>query len=300
MNTGLFPPPRRRGLIVHGTILFVLIVIVVISFGILVRSQVGPVFLASLLTGLSAFLPIPFFGYRAYSLLRAKYELDRDSFSIQWGLRMEDIPLSDIEWMRPAEDLTNPLSLPAFRIPGSVLGLRRHQDLGVVEFLAAETKGLLLVATAKRVYAISPKNASGLMQTFARATELGSLTPVEGKSEYPTFVIAQAWQNPLTRFLWLTSLFINIGILIWAGLVIPNLTTISLGFDATGRPLAPVPGVQLILLPIMSVLLSTIGWSAGLYFFRWENERVLAHIVWITTTLTPFLFLVGVITATNV
>lgn len=294
MNIGQFPPPKRRGMIVHGIILLVLTTTAVVSFIILSRSQVGPTFLASLLTALAAFLPIPFFAYRTYSLYRANYELDRDSLALNWGLRVEDIPLNDIEWMRPAEDLTHPLNLPAFRLPGNLIGTRRHPDLGLVEFMASEPKGLLLVATAKRVFVISPNDPGALMQTFARATELGSLSPVEGKSEFPSFIIAHAWQNPLTRFLWLSTLFLNIGMLVWVGLVIPSLANVSLGFDTTGAPLPPVPGIQLILLPIASTLLSTMGWSAGLYFYRWEKERVLATIVWISGTVSCLLFLIGV------
>ncbi len=299
MNIGYFPPQKRRGIIMHSVILLALLSISIIGFIILSRSQVGPAFLTALLIAIGTFILIPFFGYRLYALMRANYKLDRDSFSIHWGLRVEDIPLSDIEWMRPAGDLTNPLILPAFRLPGSIVGVRRHPDLGVVEFMASEEKDLLLVATAKRVYVISPKDANALTQTFARATELGSLSPVTGKSEFPSFVIAQAWEAPLTRFLWLGALFLNIGMLVWAALIIPSLKSISLGFNATGAPLANAPAVQLILLPITSLLLSVTGWSAGLYFYRWEKERALAYIVWASNMASCFLFLIGMIFSIN-
>ena len=192
MNTGHFPPPKRRGMIVHGVLILVLAVIAIAGFISLSRTTVGPSFLISLLVAFIAFIPLPFLAYRTYSLLRADYHMDRDSLAIYWGLRVEDIPLTDIEWIRPAEDLTRPLSLPALPLPGSLLGLRRHPDLGVVEFLASDVKKLLLVATAKRVFVISPENPSALAQTFARATELGSLAPAEAKSVYPSFVVSQA------------------------------------------------------------------------------------------------------------
>jgi hypothetical protein len=73
-------------------------------------------------------------------------------------LRVEDIPLSDIEFIRSSDDLTTPLALPTLRLPGGLIGMRRHPDLGAVEFLAADPKKLLLVATAKRVFVISPEN----------------------------------------------------------------------------------------------------------------------------------------------
>jgi hypothetical protein len=295
MNVGFFPPPKRRGLIVHGVILLILTIIVIIGFVNLSRAQVGPAFLISLLVSLIAFAPIPFFVYRAYSLWRAEYHLDRDSLNIHWGLRMEDIPLTDIEWIRSADDLTHPLILPSLRLPGSLLGVRRHPDLGIVEFLAADVKKLLLVATAKRVFVISPDDPSALAQTFARATELGSTTPAEAKSIYPSFVVTQAWESGLARYLWLTALFLNIGLFIWASVIIPSTPRVALGPQFAGSELATVPSSQLIIFPVASLLLSIGGWIAGLYFYRWERERVLAFIVWGSGTLTSLLFLLAVL-----
>ncbi len=295
MNVGHFPPPKQRGLIVHGVLLLVLVVILIAGFINLSNAEVGPRFLISLLVSFAAFAPIPFLAYRAYSLWRADYHLDRDSLLIHWGLRLEDIPLSDIEWIRPANDLTTPLTLPALPLPGGLLGLRRHPDLGVVEFLAADATKLLLVATAKRVFVISPDNPAALAQTFARATEMGSLAPAEAKSIYPSFVVTQAWESGLARYLWLSALFLNIGLFIWASLIIPGTPRVALGPQFLGSELETVPSSQLIIFPVASLLLAVAGWIAGLYFYRWERERVLAFIVWGSSTFTSLLFLLAVL-----
>ncbi len=295
MNVGHFPPPRRRGLIIHSAIIVVLAIIAVIGFINITRADVGPAFLISLLVALAAFAPIPFLVYRTYSLWRADYYLDRDSLAINWGLRVEDISLSDIEFIRSVDDLTTPLSLPRLRLPGGLLGMRRHPDLGVVEFLASDAKKLLLVATAKRVFVISPDNPAGLTQTFARATEMGSLTPVESKSVYPSFVVTQAWESGLARYLWLTTLFLNLGLFVWVSLIIPSTPIVALGPQFVGSVLETVPSSQLIIFPIASLLLSVAGWIAGLYFYRWEKQRALAFIVWGSSMLMSFLFLLAVL-----
>lgn len=295
MKVGHFPPPKRRGLIIHSLLLLVLTIIAIFGFINLSSAEVGPAFLVSLLVSLTAFVPIPFFVYRAYSLWRADYYMDRDSLAIHWGLRAENIPLTDIEWIRPADDLTHPLSLPSLPLPGGLLGIRHHPDLGVVEFLAADTKKLLLIATAKRVFAISPNDPAALAQTFARATELGSITPTEAKSVYPSFVVTQAWESGLARYLWLTALFLNLGLFIWASLIIPTTPQVALGPQFIGSALETVPSSQLIIFPVASLLLSVIGWIAGLYFYRWERERILAFIVWGSSTLTSLLFLLAVL-----
>jgi hypothetical protein len=295
MNVGHFPPPKRRGLIIHVVLILVLAVIAAAGFITLTRVDVGPTFLISLLVALVSFTPIPFFAYRAYALMQADYHLDRDSLAIKWGLRVEDIPLTDIEFIRSSDDLTVPLSLPSVPMPGGLVGVRRHPDLGVVEFLASDAKKLLLVATAKRVFVISPDNPVGLTQMFARATEMGSLTPVESKSVYPSFVVTQAWASGVARYLWLTALFLNLGLFVWASLIIPTTPLVALGPQFVGSALETVPSSQLIIFPVASLLLSVTGWIAGLYFYRWEKQRVLAFIVWGSSMLMSLLFLLAVL-----
>jgi uncharacterized membrane protein len=38
-----------------------------------------------------------------------------------------------------------------------------------------------------------------------------------------------------------------------------------------------------------------LGMTAGLYFYRWERQRPLAFVVWASSTLCAFLFLMAVL-----
>jgi hypothetical protein len=294
-KVGHFPPAKQFGLILHALLILLLTGASIWGFASLTNAQVGPMFVSYLLIGILAFAPIPFLGYRAYALFKADYYIDRDSLAILWGLRVEDIPLTDIEWVRPASDLTHPLSLPPFRLPGAVLGTRRHPDLGAVEFIASTARNLILIATSKHVFAISPRDAASLVRTFARATELGSLTPTEAKSVYPSFVITQAWESPVARFLWLTGFLLNLGLVAWVGALIPSLSQVPFGFTPLGIPNETAPSVRLILLPLISALMFITGLLAGLYLYRWEKERPLAFIIWLSSTLCALLFLIAVL-----
>jgi hypothetical protein len=294
-KVGHFPPAKR-----NGTITLVLIIIMLgaaSSWGFwnLFNTQVGPSYVTYLLVALIAFAPIPIFGYRAYALRRADYYIDRDSLALMWGLRVEDIPLTDIEWVRPATDLTSPLLLPRFRFPGSILGSRRHPDLGLVEFIASDSHNLILIATSKRVYAISPEKPAALVQTFARATELGSLSPAKPVSVYPSFIVTQAWESSIARFVWMSGLFLNIGLFVWVGILIPSLVQIPFGFNALGLPNEIAASSQLILLPMISAFMYVVGIIAGLYFYRWETQQPIAFIVWISSTVCAVLFLMAVL-----
>ena len=71
INIGHFPPPKQRGLILHGILILILTAITIFAFINISRADVGPAFLIALLIAFASFIPIPFFLYRLYSLWRA-------------------------------------------------------------------------------------------------------------------------------------------------------------------------------------------------------------------------------------
>jgi len=287
-------PPLRRGLTLQVILVIVATVLTALFAVLASQEPIGLRFTIYILVAAFAFFPLPFLSYWLYSLNRANYSLDREKLTLTWGLRVEQIPVSEVEWVRPIESLASPLALPFVRLPGAIMGIRRHPDLGPVEFLASDAKALLLVATSKRVFVISPQDTIGFMQNIQRAIEMGSLSPAKPQSLYPGFVVMQAWDSMLVRYLWLAGLFLNIGLLAWVTLIIPSLGRIPLGFLPSGAPAGPVPGAGLILLPVISLFFSLTGWVAGLTFYRRLDHRPLAYIVWASGVFSTLLFLVAV------
>lgn len=287
-------PPLRRGLTLQVILVIVATVLTALFAVLASQEPIGLRFTIYILVAAFAFFPLPFLSYWLYSLNRANYSLDREKLTLTWGLRVEQIPVSEVEWVRPIESLASPLALPFVRLPGAIMGIRRHPDLGPVEFLASDAKALLLVATSKRVFVISPQDTAGFMQNIQRAIEMGSLSPAKPQSVYPGFVVMQAWDSMLVRYLWLAGLFLNIGLLAWVTLIIPSLGRIPLGFLPSGAPAGPVPGAGLILLPVISLFFSLTGWVAGLTFYRRLDHRPLAYIVWASGVFSTLLFLVAV------
>ena len=245
------------------------------------------------LGALIAIIPTPFLIYRLYSLYRGNYSFDREILTIRWGLRLERIPVSDIEWVRSAQDLTNPLRLPPFSTAGAILGFQTHPDLGNVEFLANDRKTLLLVATAHRVFAISPRDPVRFVQDFQKTIEMGSISPVPSQSVYPSFVISQAWANKVTRYLWIAGIILNAGLLIWVSYLVPRLSSVPLGFISPGVPRNYVPSIQLFLVPIISSLFFLTNWLAGIYFYRRSSSRTLAFLTWGFGVFSTILFILA-------
>jgi hypothetical protein len=144
------------------------------------------------------------------------------------------------------------------------------------------------------VFVISPQDTVGFMQSIQRAIEMGSLSSASPQSVYPVFVIGQAWDSLLARYLWLAGLLLNIGLLAWVTALIPRLGHIPLGFLPSGNAGELVPGAGLILLPVVSLFFFVTGWVAGLVFYRRPTTRPLAQIVWFSSVFCTILFLVAV------
>lgn len=289
-----FPPARQRGLTVHLVVMIVLSLAAATAFWLAFNTPVGLLFALYLVLFLAMVIPVPILAYRFYALTRANYQLDRNILRLTWGLRVEDIPVADVEWIRPVKGLLAPLSLPLFRLPGGILGVTRQWDIGEVEFLASATDTLLLVATPRRVYAISPEDPNRFAAAFQKVIEMGSLQRGESHSQYPSFVIAIAWENLWVRYLWLTGLFLNIGALVWVSVLIPTAQQVPLGFGPDGAPLEVVPAARLILLPFLSAVLFSAGWLLGLFFYRRPDQRVQSISLWSSSTLMSLGFLIAI------
>lgn len=289
-----FEPSRRGGLAFQIGMILVLSAGALLLFIQATLAALGPQFLLFLLVSLLLGAVVLVFAFRTYALIRSSYILERDGIRLQWGFRIEDIPMDQVLWVRLAEDLQTPLPKPRLRWPGAVVGVRLLEESGPVEFLAANESQLVLIGTPERVYAISPKDRSQFLRDFQLQTELGSLAPIQAYSAHPTFLFSELWESSLGRAFLSASLILSLGLFIWVGVAVPNLESVSLGYSPTGSPWPPVPAVQLFLLPVLNIMLTAVGMIYSLYFYRQQANHPLAVVLWGSTTLTNILFLAGV------
>jgi hypothetical protein len=294
MDTFTFQPPRQIGYLFHIVAIALLTGGAIWGLWQAIRIPIGLLFLLYLLPALFAITIVPLLAYRLYSLRASVYTLERDSITLQWGLRSHTIPMNHVLWVRPTSDLEVPLHLPWLRWPGAILGARRLRTGVPVEFLAARLRGMLLIATNERVYAVSPEDQNAFLQAFQHLTELGSLSPVQPQSIRPTSLIGQVWQTSTARYLVLSGALLSLGLFIWVSLVVPSLDQVSLGFTASGEPREPIQGIRLMLLPILNTLYFGVNLSLGLFFYRREESHPLAYLLWSNTILASALFIIAV------
>ncbi|MEJ2706132.1 MAG: PH domain-containing protein [Anaerolineales bacterium] len=165
---------------------------------------------------------IPTLIYRAYALRKANYILERDGIHLVWGLRAEDIPITDVLWVHPAEELEQGPRKPWLTLPGAILGSRRLPEGGQIEYMASSSSKLVYIATHDRIYAVSPEDREDFIHTFQRFLELGSLRPIAARSVHPSFLLARVWALKPLRYLILAGLVLSLALLIWVSLVIPS------------------------------------------------------------------------------
>ncbi len=285
-----YRPSVRHGVIIHLGILLTILAVSGYLLWLALFQQTQGVFILYLIASVLAFLPLPFFLYRLISLLRAKYTLSRDGLSIQWGLRTEDIPITDIEWMRLPEDLAIKLPLPRIIFPGAVLGTRKHRDLGIIEYIASDFRQLVLIATKDRIFAISPRNINAFKNDFLRSTEMGSITPIEKQSSQPQFIVASLMSDKAARAFLLSSAFLSLLLLVTASFIIPTRATVPLGLEAIGLNREESSSERLILLPLLSIFFLFVNFSFGSFLYRKTGFRNAAYIVFASALVLPISF----------
>ena len=289
-----FQPPRRKGILFHLGIILVLSIIVFLLFSRALHAELGPLFLFFLLSSLFLAVPLPILIFRLYSLMQSQYVIERDGVRLQWGMRAEDIPMTEVLWVRIAEDLSHPLVLPRLSWPGSLVGSCQHKDIGLVEFMAADSTGLILIGTLQRAYAISPIDRKGFLRAFQQQTEMGSISPLRPYSAKPSFLFSELWGSLASRTALVVSVVLVLTVFVWVGLAIPNYDAISLGFSPRGSPLPPVPSVQLLLLPVINVVISAGAFALSIFFQRQEQNHPLAIVLWLGNVMMSLLFILAV------
>jgi hypothetical protein len=288
-----FIPLRTRGLMFHILVVVFLLVGCAGCLILSIQQEAGGLFALFLIFSLIFFAPVPVFIYRAYALYNAYYQLSRDGLRIRWGLRSEDIPLPEIEWVRPASELGFRLPLPRITWPGAIRGTRQVPELGPVEFLASNTSTLIVVAARDKVYAISPDDPRGFLRAFQYAIEMGTLNPLKAASARPAAYARRVWDDRPARISLIAGLILTLILFIQVSLIVPSRASISLGFDARGVPQPPVPSRQLMLLPVLGIFAYMVDLISGMYFYHRLEHKPVAFLLWISSAFTPLILILA-------
>jgi hypothetical protein len=251
----------------------------------------GTVFLAYVLVAFLAIGLTLLAIYRAYALQRARYILARDGISIYWGLRREDIPINLVNWVGSADQNRMKLAKPFFRVSGAVLGVQTQADGKAVEYLASRDNKLVMIVTPERIYAISPANENEFLQTYRRLSEYGSLAPISSISDYPKGLLVRSWADRSARILIITSILLSLGLILWVSLSLPTHPMTALRLNPDGSVVELVPGIRILLLPVINTFFFIVDMLMGLFFYRRADTQSLSYLMWASSAVTSLLFI---------
>jgi hypothetical protein len=294
-NLQEFLPARRRGVILHAGLL---LLFVAASGGFLLLAMAQEMrgfFILYIVGCVGTFLPIPLLIYRLFTLLRAKYVIDRDGLHIQWGLRTEDIPMQEIEWLRTAKVMPYDIPLPRLSILGSIIGVQQSEELGKLEFVASDTNSLVLIACKTKVLVISPGDVKGFQYAFNRFSELGSITPIQPRSANVELLLTSILKDKYVRSFTLGGLFLSICLLLAVSFIIPVRETVSLGFNPSTNAIESAPAERLLLLPLFSLLMLVVDVAMGTYLYRKEGFKTASYFTFASTLIMPLSFILLVL-----
>lgn len=294
-ETQVYSPPKTVGLILHGFIILLLLggsgLLIYLAFSLSTSWS-----LILFLFGAILFLAVlPIGAYRAYALLHATYSIERDGLRVRWGLRSEDIPLTEVIWVRPASELELPLKLPVFSMPGAVLGNSEHEDLGPLEFIASSAQKLVIVSTVNKTLVLSPEDPEEFVYKFQRVIEMGSLYPIPPHTAVPAAFIQQILKDRRSLRLILTLSGMTILLIIVTSLLIPVRPSVSLGYDIYGGLLPQISSNRLLLLPVIATIFTFMDIIAGAFFFRRPDTRMISYFIWSAGIFMSLVLILGVV-----
>ena len=287
---GDFPPVKRKGLTLLLGICILLILGIAYLFFNAANTGAGSEFQVQVILGLVLIIPLVYLLFHAYSLFTMNYNLGRDGLVLKWGWRREDIPLNSIEWVRPANEMGFHIPKPRLILPGLLLGTRRVEGLGQVEYVATRSEDLVLVAVGHKVFIISPEDPNSFMSTYTVINELGSLDPIEAQSVRPTALFLSIWNDLIARWMTIAGLLSVVILLAITTRKVEGVSMIS-WFGGDG-----VPAERLYLLPILSGLIWAGDLITGIFIYRRSTEnRLGAYFLWAASVLTSVLFILSLI-----
>jgi hypothetical protein len=288
-----FPPPRRTGVIVQTVLAIVFGFTSGAAIWRATQEQGGLNFALLLLLSILLLFPLGISLYRAYALVGGMYSLERDGLRLRWGLRAEDIPLPQIEWVRPASDMGFRIPLPFGALPGGILGTRVVEGLGPVEYVASDFSRMLLIATPEKIFVISPASPNAFLRAFQNSIELGSLSPLPSRTALPATFFRRVFSDRLARVLILSGLAFTVTLFVMVSLLIPGLSVVALGFDSQGQPLGTTSAEWLLLLPVLATFTYVTDLLGGMFFYRRPENQPMAYLLWSGGVILPVLLMVA-------
>lgn len=236
-------------------------------------------------------------GYQTYQLTQVNYTLDRNAFIIRWGALREIVPMSDVQRVILAEEITDNLRLTRLPLPGWWFGVGRHPALGKIRFYATEPPDQqLIVITPECSYAVAPYDAEAFLEAFRIRLEMRPTQNVTHTRLLPGFANWRIWRDRTALVLLFLAIGLNLALFGMSATRFPAAPAqIALHFDAGGSADRIGEKSQLFVPPILGLFTLVISLLFGMVLYR-KGEKLAAFMLWGGSAATQLLFFVAALT----
>ena len=277
--------------------LFLSVVLIAATVGLVVTAMVTPLSLGVFLMGIGACLTLGLairVLYQLWGLINAGYELNRNALVIHWGPVEHQIPMGSVREVISGARLENLRIRPSLRWPGYFVALGRstpkrgdtgEADTGrtpldpILFYATARPKEQVILRTDTVAYAISPADFEEFLVALRERLEMGPTQEVEELSRHPAFLDWQIWRDRWALGMLSGSvglLILLVGLLCWRFPYLPE--QIVLRFTATGEPLLVTGTGRIFYIALVGAIFVVLNTGLGLLFYR--RERPLAYFLW--------------------
>lgn len=289
----VFSPVRTFGLVLLILLAIVLIAINSAFFYLFSQQQPGPLFFLTFIVSVGFLIPVAIVLYRIFGLIVSRYQITRSAIQLQWGLRSETIPLSEVNWIRRPENMTIEVPWPPLPMPGAYVGSVPTADHNKIDFMASDVKKMLFVGTTDQIYGISPADPEQFIQSFERILQMGTLSDAERLTIRPADWITASYGNRIARYSLFLSLILLMLLSLWIGFRITATTTVQLGFTAAGTPNEPIPARNILILPVLAAIFWLVNLVLGIQLYKSLSLRKCAELLWAGSPVILFCFLIA-------
>jgi uncharacterized integral membrane protein len=195
-------------------------------------------------------IPAIFFIFQIIRIARSRYAINRDGLTIYWGFQTMVIPIQEIEWIRPYDQMGYAVPFPALGKIGILSGHIFYQDLGDILFFATSYENAFLIGTSREVLFLSPMDAQQFQKGIQEAVYSGSITPLERKSIQMESPVNTVRANPALYIPLVVGIFLALLLFVLFGFIVNTHDTMQVGlifFESTAN---------VVIIPILAVIIN--------------------------------------------
>ena len=234
-------------------------------------------------------LPVLFFVFQIFQITRSKYVMNREGLTVYWGFQKMVIPVQEIQWIRPYDQMGYTIPLPSLEKIGILSGRIFFGDLGDILFFATSSKNAYLIGTTQEVLFLSPADAAAFEKGIQEAVYQGSITPLERKNIQIASPTKEIRSHPQLYIPLGLGILFTVVLFVLFGFTISMKDSIRVGFVLFE------PAAGMVILPAITAVFSTLNAIFVPKLFKNQNLSLYAYLMAYTDLIVSFSFILIII-----